>query len=77
MAMLKSMTSVSRFMAPYLLQFNLWKKNISGLWIRIPIRIGSEFNDVVDLDWESGSRIQIQGQENEEKYLRYILDNFL
>jgi hypothetical protein len=39
----------------------------SGLWIRI--RIGSVFNDFLDpdLDWESGSRIRIQGQENEEK----------
>jgi hypothetical protein len=33
------------------------------------IRIGSGFNDFVDPDphWESGSRIRIQGQENEEK----------
>jgi hypothetical protein len=30
---------------------------------------GSGFNDFVDPDpyWESGSRIQIQGQDNEEK----------
>jgi hypothetical protein len=40
---------------------------IAGFWIRI--RIGSGFNDFVDPDpkWESGSRIRIQGQENEEK----------
>jgi hypothetical protein len=41
------------------------------LWIRIRIRIwiGSGFNDFVnpDPDWESGSQIRIQGQENEEK----------
>jgi hypothetical protein len=36
----------------------------TGLWIRI--RIGSGFSDFVDPDpnWESGSRIRIQGQEN-------------
>jgi hypothetical protein len=41
----------------------------AGLWIRIRIRIGSVFNEFVDpdLDWESGSKIRIQGQENEEK----------
>jgi hypothetical protein len=43
----------------------------SGLWIRIciRIRIGSGLNDFVDPDpdWESGSRIQIHGQENAEK----------
>jgi hypothetical protein len=38
---------------------------LPGLWIQI----GSGFNDFVDPDpdWESGSRIRIQGQENEEK----------
>jgi hypothetical protein len=45
----------------------------AGMWIRIRIqiriRIGSGFNDFVDPDphWESGSRIRIHGQENEEK----------
>jgi hypothetical protein len=36
----------------------------AGLWIRI----GSGFSDFVDPDpyWDSGSRIRIQGQENEE-----------
>jgi hypothetical protein len=38
-----------------------------GLWIRIRIRIESGFNDFMDPNWESGSRIQIKGQENEEK----------
>jgi hypothetical protein len=39
-------------------------KFLAGLWIRIRCLTG--FNDFVDPDpdWESGFRIQIQGQEN-------------
>jgi hypothetical protein len=42
------------------------KYSRAGLWIWI--RIGSGFSDFVDPDpyWESGSRIRIQGQENQE-----------
>jgi hypothetical protein len=48
---------------------------ISGFWIRI--RIGSGFNDFVDPDSESESRIRIQGQENNVKILFVHFSNFI